>query len=177
LDQRRLDECWGVLEKIDGVIRTETDRGFYGHRAAEFTKTRLFIHQGCLPEALGSANSVLRLAELTGDEILLTQAMLAKAEALQLQGNRVDSTRLLNQVSARLPLTGSPDLYAEYERVLSVGLALTDETEQAAVHRERAKRINESLPNIPGLLALDYSWRQFGQSELGRQSAKQRNLT
>jgi transcriptional regulator with PAS, ATPase and Fis domain len=84
---------------------------------------------------------------------------LAKAELLQLADRPSEYFSTLNEVVERLALDSS-DLYATYEQILAVGLVLNGEIGSAIIHRNRAKRIHESLPNAPGLLDLKRSWTQ-----------------
>lgn len=159
MDQDQLDECAGLLERIGTSIRTDEDRALYAHRSAELTRTQLLIRQGRTLEALDCADSVLRLADLTGDELLRSKGLLGKAELLQLANRPSDCLTTLNEIVERLTLDSS-DLYANYERIVAVGLALRREIGSAIIHRNRAKRIHESLPNAPGLLDLKRSWTQ-----------------
>ena len=117
LDQGQLDECEAFLERIGTSIRTDSDRALYAHRSAQLTRTQLLARQGHTVEALDCADSVLRLAELTGDELLWNKGLLAKAELLQLASKPLDSRQALKEAIARLG-SGSSDLYAHYERVL-----------------------------------------------------------
>ena len=159
MDQGQLDDSAGLLRRIDASIKTDTDRALYGHRSAELTRTQLLTRQGHSTEALHCADSVLELAKLTGDELLRTKGLLAKAELLQLINRPLDSIRVLDEVVLRLTLDSS-DLYADYERILAVGLAHNREIGSATIHHNRARRIHESLPNAPGLLDLKRSWKQ-----------------
>ena len=63
---------------------------------------------------------MLRLADLTGDELLRRKGLLAKAELLQLANRPSDYFSTLNEIVERLALDSS-DLYANYERILAVG--------------------------------------------------------
>jgi DNA-binding NtrC family response regulator/tetratricopeptide (TPR) repeat protein len=159
MDQDQLDECGRLLERIGNSIRTDNDRALYAHRSAELTRTQLLLRQGNTLEALNCADSVLRLADVTGDELLRSKGLLAKAELLQLANRPSDYIATLNRIVEYLTLDSS-DLYANYERILAVGLVRTGEIGSALIHLNRAKRIHESLPNNPGLLDLKRSWTQ-----------------
>ncbi len=95
----------------------------------------------------------------TGDELLWNKGLLAKAELLQLASQPLDSLHALNEAIVRLG-SDSSDLYAHYERVLAIGLALTREIGAATIHYNRARRIHEGLPSAPGLQDLKRSWKQ-----------------
>ena len=159
MDQGQLDDSAQLLERIDASIKTDTDRALYGHRSAELTRTQLLIRQGHVREALRCADSVIHLATVTGDELLRTKGLLAKAELLQLISRPFDSLHTLSEVVPRLTIDSS-DLYADYERILAVALASALEIGSGSIHYNRAKRIHESLSIAPGLLNLKRSWKQ-----------------
>ena len=78
-------------------------------------------------------------------------AQLTKAELLQ-QANRIpESLALLESLVDNLA-SQPPDLYAQYERILACGLALTGQIDAARLHRERAERVYANLRHAPGLL-------------------------
>jgi tetratricopeptide (TPR) repeat protein len=157
MHQDQLNESRRLLERIGNSIRTDGDRALYAHRSAELTRTQLLIREGRALEGLSCADSVLRLATQTGDELLRSRGLLAKAELLQLADRRSDYVATLNEIVERL-MFDSSDLYANYEGVLAVGLVQTREISSAVIHLNRAKRIHQSLPNAPGLLDLKRSW-------------------
>ena len=110
-----------------------------------------------LNDALAHVDSVLALAGEAGDHLLFNMAQLTKAELLQ-QANRIpESLTLLECVVDNLA-SQPPDLFAQYERILACGLALTGDIDAARLHRERAERVYASLRHAPGLIELSRCW-------------------
>jgi DNA-binding NtrC family response regulator len=157
LGQGHLDDCAQLLDRIDQSIRAPKDRLLYAHRYALLTRSELLGRQGMLNDALAHVDSVLALAGEAGDHLLFNMAQLTKAELLQ-QANRIpESLTLLESVVDNLA-SQPPDLYAQYERILACGLALTGDIDAARLHRERAERVYASLRHAPGLIELSRCW-------------------
>ena len=141
LAQDRTDECALILDEIDHSVRPSQDRSRYVYRHTQLTRTHLLGRQGRLTDALAHADSVLALASEAGDQLLFNMAQLTKAELLQ-QANRIpESLALLESLVDNLA-SQPPDLYAQYERILACGLALTGQIDAARLHRERAERVS-----------------------------------
>ena len=151
LAQDKLDECADLLTRIDASIRTEADRALYGHRYAELTRAQLLARQGNKDLALVRADFVLRLAENVGDEVLYRAATLLKAELLQQFDRVTESLTAVGNVVPHL-LSSSPDVFAQYERLLTNGLARTGDLVGASLHKARTMRINKASGAAFGLL-------------------------
>ena len=125
-----------------------------------------------MTDALAHADSVLALASEAGDQLLFDMAQLTKAELLQ-QANRIpESLALLESLVDNLA-SQPPDLYAQYERILACGLALTGQIDAARLHRERAERVYANLRHAPGLLELSRCWDAATQQAADRQPGPQ----
>src|SRR5262249_27104927 len=99
--------------------------------------------------------------------LLVTIATLFHAEVM-LHCGRNDVSRSL--LSAVFPPLGDhpPDMSARYERAVACVLAAEGNIDNAVLHRDRSRRILESLQNKPELIDLDYSWEEA--KKLGRPS-------
>jgi DNA-binding NtrC family response regulator len=94
---------------------------------------------------------VIALSQRAGDEWLSNTASLAKLEIER--PLLPEQTRRFADISLRLRSHG-PDIVAQYERALAVGLMKAGDVPSAERHFNRAKRIYEGLHSAPGLLDL-----------------------
>jgi transcriptional regulator with PAS, ATPase and Fis domain len=148
--QGRLDDCAQLLAKVESSLHTPTDRGLYLYRHTLLTRAALLSKQRRWDEAREQIELVLKLAERAGDRLLLTSAELAKAESLLWSHDNNTCISLLTGVLGDRDAT--PDIHAQYERVLADGLAAERRSELSAQHLARARRIYKSLGSAPGLI-------------------------
>ena len=153
LFQDRLEECAALLDRIDESIQHPKDRSLYSHRYAQLTRTQLLARQGRFPEALASADIVMKLATEASDHLLHQLAMLTRAELLQLTGHTTQALDALDPVVDTLAQQ-TPDLYAHYDRIIGCTLTAEGNAGMAAVHFGRAKRLYDGLRSAPGLVEL-----------------------
>ena len=163
LAQGRIEDSGHLLNRVEETIQAKEDRALYSYRYALLTRVQLLARQGAVDESLATTDSILKIADSSGDHLLSTQALLTKAELLQ-QANRIhESLPILNELVGSLA-TYPPDLYAHYERILACGLASLGDLDAARSHFDRAKRIYDSIRSAPGLLDLDRCWHAATQS-------------
>jgi len=134
--------------------------------APPFARVDLLKWEGRTDEALSKIDSVIELAERTGDDLLRKQVQLTKAELLQTTGR--DSSSMALVADGTLGLIGaSPELYAYGRTDLSLRLATIDERSARLITLERfecteaseASRDKRSLQYLgskrrPGRLAI-----------------------
>jgi transcriptional regulator with PAS, ATPase and Fis domain/tetratricopeptide (TPR) repeat protein len=165
LIQGRSDLCLATLERIESGIHIEQDRLSYEHRRAAFARVDLLKWEGRTDEALSKIDSVIELAERTGDDLLRKQVQLTKAELLQATGK--DSSSMALVAEGTLGLIGaSPELYAYGEQILACALATIDERSGEA-HHARALRMYRGIGSVPRQTQLALSWEQARAKQVG----------
>jgi transcriptional regulator with PAS, ATPase and Fis domain/tetratricopeptide (TPR) repeat protein len=172
LIQGRSDLCLATLDRIESGIHIEQDRLSYEHRRAAFARVDLLKSEGRIDEALARIDSVLELAERTGDDLLRKEVQLAKAELLQTSGRTSSSMALVAEATLGL-IGASPELYAFGEQILACALTTIDERSSEA-HHARAFRMYRGIGSVPRQTQLAVSW---GQARSRQASDADRTLT
>ena len=158
LAQGKLDECAQILEQIDSSIYTRKDQTAYGYRYAAFTRTQLKERQNLLTEALEQADSVLALADHSGDELLRKMTLLTKAD-IQLRAGRIEESVATLQHATPHLFAEAPDLYAQYERVVACACVMSGDVQAGRGHYDRSRRTYESTNSCIGIADLELRWR------------------
>ena len=152
LSQGHLEECATLLARIERSIRP-ADRTLYHHRHSALTHCALLFRQGRVDDALHRLDAVLQLADAVGDALLRQKTLLTKAECLETLGRSDDFRAALDD--AVVELTGdSPELYAQYERVLGSPLSAPSDGIAGIAHYERALRLCHALQSVPAEMDL-----------------------
>src|SRR5262249_53624064 len=146
------------------------DRSHYARRYSRLTLAQLLIRQRLFDEALSNIESLVQLATHAGDHLLHQIALLTKAELLQQLGNLPEAMATLDVVVATLAQQ-SPDLWAQYERILACALLDTGDDAAADRHLHRARRLFESIRSAPGLLELSRRWDETAARRPDRPAA------
>ena len=170
--QGKLDECAQLLDQIESSVCTPKDRATYGYRYAAFTRTQLKERQNSLTEAIDQADSVLALAEQAGDELLRKMTLLTKAD-IQLKAGRVSESIGTLQHAAPHLFGESPDLYAQYERVVACACVMSSDVEAGRRHYRRSRRTYESIQNSIGITELERRWHDAVSSARDRTAIDQ----
>jgi DNA-binding NtrC family response regulator/tetratricopeptide (TPR) repeat protein len=170
LAENRLADCEELLNEIDATVTSSSDRRRYVYRHSQLTKVHLRARRGQVDKALEHSDYVLSLADRCADGLLRDQAMLLRADLLQVSGRISEMLSLLGALAERIP-NRPPDFYAEYERILACAMARTGQIELAEHHRRRANRWYSGLRHELGQLEVDRSWTSAieTQSAIGTQ--------
>jgi DNA-binding NtrC family response regulator/tetratricopeptide (TPR) repeat protein len=154
LAQGQIVESFKLVDRIFALVPTDDDRHVYPHRHSAFTKTLLLAHECDFEDAIAQAEVVISLADHTGDTPLRNTSRLMKAELLLRVGRTADAIAILE--SAVTPAMGdSPELYAQYERVLAIAAATARDIDAARVHHRRGVRLARAVGNVPAEQQLD----------------------
>jgi DNA-binding NtrC family response regulator/tetratricopeptide (TPR) repeat protein len=165
LRQDRLGDAAGYLERIDESIASPSDWLLYANRHSELTRAELLDRQGSLSTALAAAERALDLATRAGDHLLLTLALLMKANLLRRSGRHSAAATILAEIEDGLP-NYPPDVHAQFQRVFACALAAAGDERSGRLHFERARRIYEGLRHAPGLLDLDRAWNEVASGQV-----------
>jgi DNA-binding NtrC family response regulator len=154
LAQGQLAESSRLLDRVFASVPTEDDRHVYSHRHSAFTRTLLLAYGHRWEEAVAQAETVIVLADRTGDAPLRNTAHLMKAELLFRVGRGAEAIAVL-ECALTSAMGDSPELYAQYERVLAVGAAMAYDLDAARVHHRRGVRLARAVGNVPAEQQLD----------------------
>jgi len=158
LVQNRPDSCCTTLNQIESSIHVEQDRLSYEHRYAALTRIHLLASQREFKTALSKAESLIDLATRAGDNLLLRQVQLTKAELLQDEGQVPASMALIAEIVPEL-VGVSPELFGRSEQILACALA-SNRDGAGLLHYERAHRIYKSIGSVPRLQDLELRWNR-----------------
>ncbi|HWW82980.1 MAG TPA: sigma 54-interacting transcriptional regulator, partial [Vicinamibacterales bacterium] len=157
LAQDRFDSCGEWLDQIERSIKAESDRVLYGHRYAEFTRARLLERQDRFNDALTQVELVTSHSEQSGDELLSRMTALTRAELRLIASPSRPSVTIFDGLPTPTE-NDSPELCAQYERLIALGLLVEGRPLEARRHHDRAERICERTKNVPALLELRRLW-------------------
>jgi DNA-binding NtrC family response regulator/tetratricopeptide (TPR) repeat protein len=157
LAEGSLDECSTILAEIEGGITTLDDKLLWAQRHAALTRTRLMARQGLYRDALRQAERTLEVARRSQDHFLSRMLVIEKSHILQQLKRLPESLELLKVVLELAP-NEMPELYAEYETLLSRALLMEQKPHSAEVHLRRAQTIFHSLRHQPGLSEVSRRW-------------------
>src|SRR5262249_38718812 len=116
--------------------------------------------QGMYRDGLKQADRTLEIARRSQDHLLSRLVVLEKSHALQ-QVNRFPESLELLRVVLDLAPNEMPELYAEYETLISCALLSEHKPRSAEVHRRRAETILSTLRYQPGLTELSRRWNSM----------------
>ena len=151
LTQGLLDECESILGDIDSSVVDARDRSIYAYRCAAFTKAVLLARQGRIEEAIAQADRVRDLADSVGDQFLLTKVSILKLEYLQRAYRTEEFRAALDSIALDFE---TPEMYAQYERILAAASAASGRKRAAVRHYERAERVCKAIEHVPAQLEL-----------------------
>ena len=153
----QIAEADSTLKRVFEAMHAIGGKRAYTFRHAHLTFIQLLERQSECQAAVLNAESLIQLANESGDHLLHQVALLTKAELLQQLGNLSEAMVTLEVVVPTLAQQ-PPDLWAQYERFLACALIDSGQDAAAAKHLHRARRIYESIHNVPGLLELSRRW-------------------
>jgi DNA-binding NtrC family response regulator/tetratricopeptide (TPR) repeat protein len=149
-------EAARLLDRIDDSARAANDRLRFGNRYAVLTRAQLLIREGHAQEATTLVGNILQTAGQVGDQNLLTEALLAKADVLEQSAAWDDLASLVRLIVSGVVIT--PTMYAGYEQMLASLTRVDSRPSAARRHYSRAKRIFASLNSVPGMMELERRW-------------------
>ena len=165
LCQDRLGDAAGYLERIEESIASPADWLLYANRHSQLTRAELLDRQRSPSAALAAAERALDLATRAGDRLLQMSALLMKADLLRRSGRHRAAATILADIERDLP-NHSPDVHAQFQRVLACALAAAGDERSGRLHVARARRIYEGLRHAPGLLDLDRAWNEVASERV-----------
>jgi transcriptional regulator with PAS, ATPase and Fis domain len=163
LAQLRLSDCEKLLEEINFLLEPSKNPSRYVHRHAVLTRATVHARAGRVNDALEELNAAIKLAQSSGDSLLLHEATLTKAELLVQESRLAEAVSTTHSVSSTV--TGQPpNIFALYQRVLGC-LTTQSDNAAAAEYFGRARRIYECLGQAPALVELELLYGTIIQEE------------
>jgi DNA-binding NtrC family response regulator/tetratricopeptide (TPR) repeat protein len=161
LRQDRLGDAAGYLERIEASTASQADWLLYANRHSQLTRAELLDRQGSWSAGLAAAERAGDLARQAGDGLLLLSALLMQADLLRRTGRSPAAAAIMAEVEDDLPRY-SPDVQAQFQRVLGCALTAAGDHRAGRLHFDRARRMYEGLRHAPGLLDLNRAWNEIG---------------
>jgi transcriptional regulator with PAS, ATPase and Fis domain/tetratricopeptide (TPR) repeat protein len=171
ISQGRLDEAECHLGEITDAVKDETDWLLHCNRHSRITLVSLLLQGGNHERALAEANFAIDLARRADDRLLLTSALLSKANALWRMGIHQEVRHTLEAVILELA-EHSAELLGHYESILAGSLISEGKVGVGRLHYERARRIFDGLHNVPRRLELESILNCAGELESSREKAE-----
>lgn len=170
LSQGRLDDCERLLDEIESSIKCDEDKRLFAHRYAAMARALLLRRQGQFDRAFVQIEDVLALTRVTGDTHLKKQAQLTKADLLRQLG-RLDEFRIAIDETLRDADSQSPEMFADYERIIAAACVSEARTHSAALHHQRAVRICKAIANVPIEMDVQRSWNEHDVDNINKTQA------
>jgi DNA-binding NtrC family response regulator/tetratricopeptide (TPR) repeat protein len=165
----RLDEAKNHLNEITDSVQNEADWMLHCNRHSRITLVNLLLQGGNHEEALVQADFAIDLAKRADDRLLLSSALLSKANVLWRVGNHHGVRGTLQEVIPNLP-EHSAELFGQYESILAASLVAEGQFAAGKAHYERALRVFVGLHNVPRRMELDTIWNRATNLESQRNS-------